>query len=76
MLTHYIYLTDLALRAKFFGPYARGIFLPVGPYKDLARRPVGPKDREHVKSITYKALARVDATAKYSHSGEMLSWGL
>ena len=24
----------------------------------------------------YKALARVDATAKYSHSGEMLSWGL
>ena len=26
----------------------------------MARRPVGPKDREYVKSITYKALARVD----------------
>ena len=38
--------------------------------------PVWPKHREHVKSITYKALARLDATAKYSHSGEMLSWGL
>ena len=42
----------------------------------VARRPVRPKDRNYVKSITHKALARVDVTAKYSHSGEMLSWGL
>ena len=42
--------------------------------RPVARRPVGPKDREHVKSITYKAFVRVDATAKYSHSGEMLAY--
>ena len=48
---------------------------PVGPWP-LGPWPVGSKDKQHVKSITYKALAQGNATTNYGHSGEMLSWGL